>query len=55
MEVNRAIDSIADMKPRGVIALANAVAWTPCQHFKQCVGLCPVCWALYLFRPEPSK
>jgi hypothetical protein len=31
-----------------ILALAKKVAWTPCRHYQQCIGYCPICFYEYL-------
>jgi hypothetical protein len=35
--------------------IAAEVAWTPCKHFFQCIGFCPLCLRDYLKKEEGTR
>lgn len=42
------LEYLKDKAPEAIMQLAAHVAWSPCKHFRQAMGYCPVCWMEYL-------
>lgn len=43
------------MTAKEIYALASKVAWTPCKHSSQCMGVCPVCLWEYAMQAKQGE